>query len=113
MTGKHRQSEVTLRQPDRLMTSPSQAPPTGMRLQRRVVVSEWCHPVSRYQVHMYAAGSGGVDRVTSDGQASRVISVDGIVQSISVNDGVIYKLVYRSSDRWSVRVYSSDYWLVS
>ena len=91
------------------MTSPSQAPPTGMRLMRRAVVSKQCYSVSQYDDQIYVAGSGGVYRGTSNGQSSCVISVDGFVHSVSVNDGGIYTLVYERDTSWSVRVYDSDY----
>ena len=112
MTGKHRQSEVILRQSDRLMTPSSQPPPTGMRLMRRVKLGGWRYSVSQdYGGQVYVGGSNGVDRVTSDGQSSHVISVYGNFWSVSVNDGVIYALVCNRDD-WSVRVYGSDYQLI-
>ena len=113
MTGKHRQSEVILRQSDRLMILSSQAPPTSMRLKRRVSVSRECYSVSQdYGGQVYVGGIDGVDRVTCDSQSSRVISLDGVVCGVSVNDGVIYTLVNKSDSSWSVRVYGSKYQLI-
>ena len=50
--------------------------------------------------------------MTSDFQSSRVISVDGIVFSVSVSDNVIYALVDEFTGEWLVRVYGSDYQLI-
>ena len=50
--------------------------------------------------------------MTSNFQSSRVISVDGVVFSVSVSDNVIYALVDEFTGEWLVRVYSSDYQLI-
>ena len=107
VTGKHRQSEVTLRQSDRSMTSLSAAP-TGIRLMGRLKVSGRCCSVSQYDGQTYVGVRSGVDRVTRDGHSSRVISVDGRICSVSVNDGVIYALVDESGGDWTVKVYDSE-----
>ena len=108
MTGKHRQSEVILRQSDKLMTSPSQAPPTGMRLTRRVQQSGWCRSVSHCDGQVYVGVRGGVYLLTNDGPLSCVISVEGMVWSVSICDNLIYTLIQESKS-WTVRVYGSDY----
>ena len=110
MTGKHRQSEVTLRQSDRLMISSSRAHPPRMRLVGRVITDHWCHTASHHGSYTYLGVRGGIDLVTSDGVSPRVISVEGYVSSVSVCDDLIYTLVHHGS--WSVRVYDSDYQLV-
>ena len=80
-----------------------------------------CLSMSQYDDETYAACNGGVhrvtyvggigevNRVTRDGQSSRVISVDGNIHSVSVTDGVIYALVREWAGGWSVRVYDSEY----
>ena len=111
MTGKHRQSEVTLRQSERLMTSYSQAPPNGMRLVWTIKLKDGCSSGLQYDGEVYVGVDGGLNRVAKDGQSSRVILLDGIVWNSRVHDGMIYTMV-SNSDSWSVRVYSSDYRLV-
>ena len=76
-------------------------------------MSRECFSISQYGGgQLYVGGIGGVDQVTSSGQSSRVISVDGDVCGVSVNDGVIYTLVNKSDSSWSVRVYASKYQLI-
>ena len=112
MAGKHRRSEVALRQSHRLMTSSSQAPSTGMRLVRRVTVDCLWGAVSQYEDQTYAAALDGIYRVTSHCQSSLVIPVNGMVWNISVNEGVIYTLVNTNINGWSVRVYGPNYELI-
>ena len=111
MTDKHRQSEVTLRQSDNLMTSSSQAPPTSMRLTRRVTVGGACYSVSHYGGSQIYVGDGSeVCLVKNEGESSRVLSVDGYVLCVSVFNNLIYTLIHKSNI-WTVRVYDSDYLL--
>mgnify|MGYP001791823094 CR=1 FL=1 len=67
--------------------------------------------VAQYDSWIYIEVCGGVDHVTwRRGQLYHAISVEGYVDSMSVCDGLIYTLVYKS-DSWSVRVYDSGYQL--
>ena len=68
--------------------------------------------MSRCNDKTYAGVLGGVGIWTPDDLTSCVISVEGHVWTVSVNNSMIYTLVYKSSDGWSVKVYDSDYWLI-
>ena len=60
MTGKHRQSEVTLRQSERSMTSPIAAP-TGVRLVGTIELSDCYSSGSQYDSQVYVGVDGGID----------------------------------------------------
>ena len=110
MTDKHRQSEMTLRKSERLITSSLQAPPTGMRLTRRVSVGDACY--SHYSNgQIYVEDGSELCLVKNRGESFRVSSVDGYALCVSVCNDQIYTLIHERKNR-SVRVYDSDYRLI-
>ena len=110
-TGKHRQSEVTLKQSDDLMKTTAHAAPTGIKLTSTISVTNGCYFASQHDTAVYVGIEGGVDLVTRDGESSHVISVDHDVYSVCLYAGEIYALV-SMNDGWEIRVYGSDYHMI-